>query len=120
MKGRHFGVPTGQTHGTQWSQLPTDMQLLVLEHIPLLQLAQMAYLGKEMRAAYLARLALREAVISSLPRVSDGVPGSRPVTLGDLLAAQPQLSTALPRETWSGSPRCAFPPLTHLPTPSLT
>jgi hypothetical protein len=74
------------------------MQLLVLEHIPLLQLAQMACLGKEMRAAYLARLALREAIISSLPRVSDGAPGSRPVTLGDLLDAQPQLSTALPRD----------------------
>ncbi len=96
----------------QWSQLPTDTQLLVLEHIPLLQLAQMACLGKEMRAAYLARLALREAIISNLP-VSDGAPGSRPVTLGDLLDAQPQLSTALPRDL-VGVPEVRMP-LFHMP-----
>jgi hypothetical protein len=99
----------------QWSSLPTDTQLLVLEHIPLLQLAQMACLCKEMRAAYLARLALREAIISSLPRVSDGAPGSRPVTLGDLLDAQPQLSTALPRDL-VGVPEVRSLPLTYPPT----
>jgi hypothetical protein len=84
--------------GTCWTSLPHDMRLLILEHIPLLQLAQTAPLCKEMRAAYLARLALREAIISNLPRTSDGAPEPRPASVGALLEGHPPSCTALPRD----------------------
>jgi hypothetical protein len=89
----------------------------ILEHIPLLQLAQMACLCKGMLAGYVARNALRQAVISSLPRIADGSTGSRPISLGDLLAYRPRLSTALPTdlvgvpEVRACSPSHALPPV---------
>jgi hypothetical protein len=89
---------TGVVRDASWSTLPQAPQLQILEHIPLLQLAQMACLCKGMLAGYVARKALRQAVISSLPRVADGSTGSRPISLGDLLAYRPRLSTALPRD----------------------
>jgi hypothetical protein len=82
----------------RWDDMPEDIKLVILERFPLVQLAQTASVCREMYAVYKERIALREKIIASLPRVSSGTPGSRPVTLGDLLDAQPQLSTALPRD----------------------
>jgi hypothetical protein len=104
---------------TCWTSLPHDMRLLILEHVPLLQLAQMAPLGKEMWAAYLARLALREAIISGLPRVHSNSSKPLPASLGSLLEFHPPSCTALPRDLVGVPEVRSFPPHTFSsPCPS--
>ncbi len=106
--------------GAPWRDLSIDVTRLVLEKVPLLQLAKLAGLSQDMSAAYEERVAHREAIISNLPRVSDGNPGSQPESLGDVLDCQPWLSTALPRDLVGVPEGCASPDAcpSHFPTES--
>jgi hypothetical protein len=99
--------------GGAWSDLPNDVQLQVLDKVPLLKFAKLACLSQAMSAAY-ERVALREAIISTLPRVLAGGRGSRPVSLGAFLDFQPLLSTALPRDL-VGVPEVCIAPLPPVP-----
>jgi hypothetical protein len=93
--------------GACWDSLPPDMQFLILDQIPLLKLAQVACLCKDIKAVYDARVALREKVIDSLPRAYRVLIGirtcgviqeTRPASVGALLDSLPLSATALPRD----------------------
>lgn len=89
------GVLSGSQHGLNWTDTPLDIQLLILEYIPLAQLARLATLCKLMQAVYGERLQERETCIQA--RMAEAWPAE--VTEG-LSAAD----TAVPRDLITSSP----------------
>jgi hypothetical protein len=60
-----LGNYTGSQQGLAWTDMPLDIQLLIIEYLPLADLARMATMSNFMLAAYSERLQERQACIEA-------------------------------------------------------
>jgi hypothetical protein len=85
----------GSGNGLTWSDLPLDVLLTILADAPLAELARLATLGKDLRAAYKERLKDREACIRARlaedwpAEVTEGLSAADMAVPRDLIVSPP-------------------------------